>query len=98
MNIMFLFLQATLYRTSSVETKIRQATKEALREINGVSMHCMCRKPVAGECRNCLRREISIRLQNGGYDCAICKSKWKSSQDIPSGTTKFSSFCSLYDT
>ncbi|KAI9177129.1 hypothetical protein LWI28_011446 [Acer negundo] len=78
-------LQATVCRTSSFESKVRQATKEALKEINLVGAKCVCRRPVAGGCRDCLRREISIRLQNVGYDCAICKSKWRSSSEIPSG-------------
>ncbi|XP_044465668.1 uncharacterized protein LOC123195869 [Mangifera indica] len=78
-------LQATVCKTSSIESKVRQATKEALREINSVSLVCVCRKPVAGGCRNCLQRELSLRLQNVGYNCAICQSKWKSSQEIPPG-------------
>ncbi|KAL9342562.1 hypothetical protein Peur_065887 [Populus x canadensis] len=82
-------LQATLYRTSSLEAKIRQATKDTLKEINGVGMHCLCGKLVAGDCRDCLQREISIRLQNEGYNCAICKSKWKRSEEIPSGEHTF---------
>ncbi|KAJ0110917.1 hypothetical protein Patl1_02259 [Pistacia atlantica] len=78
-------LQATICRTSSIESKVRQATKGALSEINLVGLECVCRKPVAGGCRNCLQRELSLRLQNAGYNCAICKSKWKSSQEIPPG-------------
>lgn len=77
-------LQATLCRTSSLESKIRQATKEALKEVIGGECGCS-RRLAAGDCRNCLRREISVRLQNSGYNCAICKSKWKSSPEIPSG-------------
>jgi hypothetical protein len=91
--MLWLHLQATLYRTSSLEAKIRQATKDTLKEINGVGMHCLCGKLVAGDCRDCLQREISIRLQNEGYNCAICKSKWKRSEEIPSGTAN--SFLSL---
>ncbi|CAK7322464.1 unnamed protein product [Dovyalis caffra] len=82
-------LQATLYRTSSLEAKIRQATKVTLKEIDGVGMYCLCGKSVAGACRDCLQREISIRLQNEGYNCAICKSKWKRSEGIPSGEHTF---------
>ncbi|KAI5555616.1 hypothetical protein BDE02_19G094900 [Populus trichocarpa] len=82
-------LQGTLYRTSSLETKIRQATKEAMKEIDGVGMYCLCGKPMPGACRNCLQREISIRLQNQGYNCAICESKWKRSEEIPSGEHTF---------
>lgn len=80
-------LQATLRRSSSIESKIRQATKEALREINSsTSMYCVCSRPVAaGDCRSCLRREICNRLISLGYNCAICKSKWRSSANTPSG-------------
>ncbi|KAM3697437.1 hypothetical protein ACB098_06G112500 [Castanea mollissima] len=78
-------LQGTLYRTSSIETKIRQATKEALREFSAADNQCLCSRPVAKGCRNCLRREVCNRLINVGYNCALCKSKWKSSPDIPSG-------------
>ncbi|KAF7805940.1 putative Sugar phosphate exchanger 2 [Senna tora] len=82
-------LQATLCRTTSIESKIRQATKEALRELNisrDMQMQCVCRRPaVAGGCRSCLQREICNRLLNLGYDSAICESKWKTSSEIPSG-------------
>ncbi|KAL5797561.1 hypothetical protein ACOSQ2_002381 [Xanthoceras sorbifolium] len=78
-------LQATICRTSSLESKVRKATKEAMKEISLVGLQCVCRRPVTGGCRVCLQREISIRLRNVGYDCAICKSKWRSSPEIPSG-------------
>ncbi|KAJ4975305.1 hypothetical protein NE237_000411 [Protea cynaroides] len=78
-------LNAILIRTSSVESRIRQATKEALRESHMAGNVCVCRNPAAGGCRNCLRRDISERLRNAGFNCAICKSKWRSSPEIPSG-------------
>ncbi|XP_022762524.1 uncharacterized protein LOC111308465 isoform X2 [Durio zibethinus] len=78
-------LQATLYRTTSLESRIRQATKEALRELDVVGVQCACRRPVAGGCRNCFQRELSIRLQNIGFNCYIRKSKWRRSSEIPSG-------------
>ncbi|KAM5578148.1 hypothetical protein ABKV19_008460 [Rosa sericea] len=81
-------LQATLCRSSGVEKKIRQATKEALRETMN-SMYCVCSRAVAGDCRNCLRREICNRLISLGYNCAICKSKWRSSANTPSGEHTF---------
>ncbi|KAI4333952.1 hypothetical protein L6164_018700 [Bauhinia variegata] len=78
-------LQSTLRRTSSIESTIRQATKETLRELNMSEMqYCICRQPTVG-CRNCLRREICNRLLNLGHNCAIFKSKWRSSSEIPSG-------------
>ncbi|XP_059664443.1 uncharacterized protein LOC132310269 [Cornus florida] len=78
-------LQTNLRRSSLLESHIRQATKAALREVNTVGVSCVCRKPVADGCRNCLLREISDRLQIAGYNSAICESKWRSSPDIPSG-------------
>ncbi|ESQ50454.1 hypothetical protein EUTSA_v10002054mg [Eutrema salsugineum] len=83
-------LQGTLYRTSSIETKIRQATKEALKQVKSKGLHCVCRRPVAGGCRSCLRGEISRHLRDvAGYDCFISKSKWRSSQDIPAGEHEY---------
>ncbi|XP_028761641.1 uncharacterized protein LOC114720194 [Neltuma alba] len=79
-------LQATLCRTGSFETKIRQATKTALRELSTSGMKCTCRQVAANKgCRSCLQREICYRLLELGYNCAICKSKWSSSSKIPSG-------------
>ncbi|KAJ7968570.1 Protein of unknown function (DUF506) [Quillaja saponaria] len=82
-------LQNTLYRTSSLESGIRNATKEALREIQSAETVCACGRPMAASCRNCLIREISGRLQIAGYNSAICKSKWRSSPDSPSGEHTF---------
>lgn len=82
----FPFAKAILCRTSSYETKVRQATKGVLRELNISEMLCICRRAeVAKSCRNCLLREVCDRLLNLGYNCAICKSKWRSSPEIPSG-------------
>lgn len=78
-------LQATIGRTSSFESKLRQAVKYSLEEIKLAGSKCSCRTPVAGGCRTCMRKEISVRLQNVGYNCVICKSKWKSSSEIPAG-------------
>lgn len=83
-------LRGTLYRTSSVESKIRNSVKDALKEIQrtGESI-CACGSPAAGNCKSCLMREVSFRLQNSGFNCAICRSKWKSSPNIPSGEHTF---------
>ncbi|XP_042519703.1 uncharacterized protein LOC122093424 [Macadamia integrifolia] len=78
-------LNATLSRTSSVESRIRQAVKDASRESQMAGNVCVCRNPIPGGCRSCLRRDISERLRNAGFNCAICKSKWRSSPEIPSG-------------
>lgn len=78
-------VQAILCRTSSIESKIRQVTKEALRELKLKETYCVCRRRVAGVCQNCAEKEVWGQLQTAGYNSAICKSKWKSSPDIPSG-------------
>ncbi|XP_054817217.1 uncharacterized protein LOC129316872 isoform X1 [Prosopis cineraria] len=80
-------LQATLCRTGSFETKIRQATRAALRGLSTSGMKCTCRRQEVTHmgCRSCLQREICYRLLDLGYNCAICKSKWSSSSKIPSG-------------
>ncbi|KDP20978.1 hypothetical protein JCGZ_21449 [Jatropha curcas] len=82
-------LQATLCRTSSLESGIRNITKEAIKEIQMAGTICGCGRPMAGGCRNCLMSEVSSRLRNAGYNSAICKSKWRSSPDIPSGEHTF---------
>ncbi|KAH1074069.1 hypothetical protein J1N35_026397 [Gossypium stocksii] len=72
-----------------LKSRIRQVTKEALREIDAVGVQCTCQRPVDGGCRNCLQRELSIRLQSVDFNCYICKSKWRSSLKIPSGEYKY---------
>ena len=78
-------LQATLCKSSSLESRIRNATKEALKDIQRAGTVCACGKSMAESCRNCLMKEVSSRLQNAGFNSAICRSKWRSSPDIPSG-------------
>ncbi|XP_059283870.1 uncharacterized protein LOC132037380 [Lycium ferocissimum] len=78
-------LQTTLCRTTSFESSVRKATKEALKELKFTSINCSCRNMVSDSCRKCMQNEISERLINAGFDCFICKSKWKSSLGIPSG-------------
>ncbi|XP_076887610.1 uncharacterized protein LOC143537811 [Bidens hawaiensis] len=82
-------LHTTLFRTTSLESKIRNITKEALSEIETAENTCSCSRPVSGGCRSCRMMIICSRLQNSGFDSAICKSKWKSSLDIPSGEHTF---------
>lgn len=79
-----MFLQSTIFRTSTLEAKIRNITKEALKETEQSGGVCGCGRPADG-CRKCLMAEFCRRLQNSGFNSAICKSKWKSSTDIPSG-------------
>lgn len=78
--------ETTLFGTTSLESRIRQATKDAIKNLisDGVLL-CVCRKPVAGDCRCCLQRELLVLLQKAGFNCSLCKSKWKSSPEIPSG-------------
>ncbi|KAI4319783.1 hypothetical protein MLD38_033343 [Melastoma candidum] len=78
-------LQATLCRTSSIETRIRQATKGFLRELESGDLKCSCGKQSLRGCRSCLLREVHDRLQREGFDCVIRRSKWRSSSGIPSG-------------
>ncbi|EOY28225.1 hypothetical protein SCA6_020152 [Theobroma cacao] len=82
-------LQATLCRSSSLESRIRNATKEALKDIQRAGTVCPCGKSMAESCRTCLMREVSGRLQNAGFNSAVCRSKWRSSPDIPSGEHTF---------
>lgn len=77
-------LQATICRTTSLETRIRSITKETLKDAK-----CECQKtPVSGGCRSCLMKMVCRRLQDAGFNAAVCKSKWRSS-DIPSGEHTF---------
>ncbi|KAJ0797875.1 hypothetical protein HanPI659440_Chr04g0178681 [Helianthus annuus] len=82
-------LHTTLVRTTSLESKIRNITKEVLEEVKMAENVCSCPRSVSGGCRSCLMREICSRLQKSGYDSAICKSRWKNSLDFPSGEHTF---------
>ncbi|KAH9626975.1 hypothetical protein KSS87_017826 [Heliosperma pusillum] len=85
-------LKATLCRTSSIEMGIRNVTKDAVKELQAKVNYCTCcNKSVTGNknCRNCLMREVSCRLSNAGYNTAICRSKWRSSPQTPSGEHTF---------
>ncbi|KAK7246501.1 hypothetical protein RIF29_41370 [Crotalaria pallida] len=83
-------LQASVYRTSSIESRIRHATKEALQDIQSSETVCGCRMiDATTSCRNCLMREVSRRLQQAGFSSAICKTKWRSSPNIPAGEHTF---------
>ncbi|XP_020207119.1 uncharacterized protein LOC109792147 [Cajanus cajan] len=85
-------LQTNLYRTGSLESRLRNATKEAVRDIQqNTKMVCSCSTQITvrSTCRNCLLLQVSRRLQNAGYNSAICKTKWKTSPTIPSGEHTF---------
>jgi len=79
-------LLANLRRSSSVEARIREATRKALRESNLVGNNCVCRRSdLVKTCRSCMLKEISGHLSDAGFNCGICKSKWMSSKDTLSG-------------
>ncbi|PHT55964.1 hypothetical protein CQW23_04450 [Capsicum baccatum] len=82
-------VQAVLCRTTSLESKIRSIAKETVKGAKQSEDGCSCRKMVDNGCRNCMMKEVCSRLQNAGFNSAICKSKWKSSADIPSGEHTF---------
>ncbi|XP_054778738.1 uncharacterized protein LOC129286752 [Prosopis cineraria] len=88
-------LQATLCRSSSVESRIRNATKEALKEIQSLEPPCGCEDHhkaanVFSICKKCSLRRLSSRLHSYGFNTAICKTKWRTSPpDIPSGEHNF---------
>ncbi|XP_051126002.1 uncharacterized protein LOC127247952 [Andrographis paniculata] len=83
-------LQSTIRRTTSLELRIRSITKEAVSEARSTGTVCSCGgRRFDGGCRKCLMEAVCRRLQNAGFDSAICKSKWKNSADIPSGEHTF---------
>ncbi|KAK2447274.1 hypothetical protein P8452_11614 [Trifolium repens] len=86
-------LEKNVYKTSSLETKIRNATKEAIHEIESSAENgtlCVCSRKMGGtNCKICLMREVSKRLQKAGFNSAVCKTKWRTSRDIPPGEHTF---------
>ncbi|XP_012449022.1 uncharacterized protein LOC105772261 [Gossypium raimondii] len=85
-------LEATVCRISSLESRIRIAIKEALRDIKRETTTVVCGcggKSMAEGCRVCFMREVFRRLQTAGFNTAICRSKWRSTSHIPSGEHSF---------
>ncbi|KAI9121115.1 hypothetical protein K1719_008148 [Acacia pycnantha] len=83
-------LQSVICRTSSIETGVRNATKEEVKEIHNAETACGCGSQVALiSCRRCLMTEVSRRLQSLGYNSTLCKTKWRTSKDIPAGEHNF---------
>ncbi|XP_071701570.1 uncharacterized protein [Rutidosis leptorrhynchoides] len=79
-------LKDTLFRTSSFESKIRQDTKEIVKEIKSMTVGgCDCNKTTVDGCRLCFQKEISNRLRKAGYNAGICKAKWANLKQIPAG-------------
>ncbi|XP_024992004.1 uncharacterized protein LOC112525919 [Cynara cardunculus var. scolymus] len=75
-----------LFRTSSIESNIRKATKEIIKELKSAAVGCCdCGKTVADGCRRCFQREVSDRLRKLGYNSAICKAKWMNLKEVPAG-------------
>ncbi|RZC57382.1 hypothetical protein C5167_004685 [Papaver somniferum] len=78
-------LHATIIKSSPLESSIRNATKQALKESKLITgTICKCGILIDG-CRNCMLRHVSDRLCAAGFDAAVCKSKWRSFKNIPSG-------------
>lgn len=86
-QIGFDLVQTNLYRTSSMEISIRNATKEAIEKINGSKLECICsgQSGANRSCRHCFMRQVSSQLQNAGFNSAICNTKWINSYNLPSG-------------
>ncbi|XP_073303901.1 uncharacterized protein [Primulina huaijiensis] len=82
-------LQATISRTSCLESRIRKTVKEASKEAQQAGNFCACRKPGQKGCRKCLMEFVCRHLQSSGFNSGICRSKWRSSPDIPSGEHTF---------
>ncbi|PPR84716.1 hypothetical protein GOBAR_AA35997 [Gossypium barbadense] len=80
-------LEGALRRTSSLESRIRNAAKEALNDVRRLGIVCGCGKSMTESCRVCVMREVCCRLQNAGFNTAVCRSKWRSSANIPSEHT-----------
>lgn len=79
-------LHEALAKSSTVESRIRADTEEALEKMRAAGGVCSCaRRAAAGDCRSCLLRHVAEQLRGAGYNSAICKSKWARSLDIPSG-------------
>ncbi|KAF3794486.1 hypothetical protein EJ110_NYTH07305 [Nymphaea thermarum] len=79
-----LLLEAALRRSSSFEKRVKRDTTKALEDAQQ-SPRCMCKIPSAGGCRNCLQQDVVDRLRKAGHNAAVCRSKWRSSPDIPAG-------------
>ncbi|KAI5386615.1 uncharacterized protein LOC127105751 isoform X1 [Lathyrus oleraceus] len=86
-------LQTNVYKISAVEFSIRNATQEAIEEIDRSEIECSCSRQIMGssarECRNCFMRQVSRCLQNAGFNSSICNTKWTSSHNLPSGEHTF---------
>ncbi|KAF9618636.1 hypothetical protein IFM89_002331 [Coptis chinensis] len=61
----------TLSKTNSLESRIRKATKEALKTTKLAGTICICQRPMAQGCHKCLMSDISDGLCKAGYNSAI---------------------------
>ncbi|XP_058730835.1 uncharacterized protein LOC131602683 [Vicia villosa] len=86
-------LQTNVYKISAMELSIKNATKEAIEEIDRSEIECTCSGQIKGSsarsCRNCFMRQVSRCLQNAGFNSAICNTKWMKSHNLPSGEHAF---------
>nr|XP_043612769.1 uncharacterized protein LOC122584773 [Erigeron canadensis] len=79
-------LTDNLFRTSSMELKIRLATKEIVKEIKSAKVGvCNCGKTEINGCWLCFQREVSDRLRKAGYNSGICKAKWTNIKEVSAG-------------
>jgi len=79
-------IQEALAKMSPAESRIRADTEEAVKSMRAAACSCSCTgRPAARDCRLCMLRHVADRLRDAGYNSALCKSKWTSSPDIPSG-------------
>ncbi|KAK1275526.1 hypothetical protein QJS04_geneDACA012847 [Acorus gramineus] len=82
-------LHAILSKTSSLEVRVRHDVVEAVSQSRAASVKaCTCARQTTAavvECWGCLLRDVSDRLRTMGHNSALCRSKWRSSPDIPSG-------------
>lgn len=81
-------LQEALEKCSATENRIRMDTEEVMRKLKSGNSTCSCSNLIlaSASCRNCMLSQITELLRQAGYNSAFCKSKWRRSPEIPSGT------------
>ncbi|KAK1286808.1 hypothetical protein QJS10_CPB20g01774 [Acorus calamus] len=81
--------QQQLLQTSTLEARVRHDVAEAVNQSRAAGTKvCTCTRQTTVavvECWGCLLRDVSDRLRTMGHNSALCRSKWRSSPDIPSG-------------
>lgn len=81
-------LQEALQKCSATENRIRMDTEEVTRKLKSGNSTCSCSNLILAiaSCRNCMLSQITQLLRQAGYNSTFCKSKWRRSPEIPSGT------------